>query len=116
MPSASASDFHASAFIDAFIQYFEEVRCTFQHGVLSSLPPEYGRWPGRGLPAHQSSSFQQLDLRIHFLRFAEHQRNGCHIGFVDGVVADIAVRGIQRIAIQRMEVGADLAGELLKEV
>jgi hypothetical protein len=34
---------------------------------------------------------------------------------VDGVVADIAVRGIQRIAIERMEVGADLAGELLRK-
>ena len=32
-----------------------------------------------------------------------------------GVVADIAVCGIQRIAIERVEVGADLAGKLFEE-
>jgi hypothetical protein len=46
--------------------------------------------------------------------FAEHQRDGRHVGFMYRVVADIAVGGVQRIAIERVEVGADFAGQFFQ--
>ncbi len=44
--------------------------------------------------------FQELGIGVHFLRFAEHQRNGGNERFMHRVVADITIGGVQRGAVQ----------------
>ena len=106
---------HPGALIDVLVQNLEEIRRAFQNGItLARFRRDARDSAVQQLRLVDHHHFRETHLAIHLFHAAVFQRNTGHFRLVYGVFADVFVRGIQGVEIERLVVNAELARHLFE--
>ncbi len=97
----------------AVVEHFQEERRALQHGEALgqfSRQAADGRVQHLGLVDHHQ--LDERHRRVHVLHAAVRQRHVREVRVDDGVAADVLVGRVQALAIESLEVHADIARDL----